>query len=230
MLLIIPWQSVRGIRLLDTLVVRDPGARLSFYRSAIVSQWALAVIALAAMWSAEPRYVAELFSSRLTSDALLVLGFATLALLSQSPLIPVVRDRMERSGAMRRMLYPMRNILPRSAAEKNLWVTVSMTAGICEEILFRAFLFFYAQSIIGLEAAGAVALSTAIFAVGHVYQGTANMFRVAIIGTILGVVFAATDNLVYCMALHAFVDLGALRMDTFVPGDDTIESTDIGDA
>ena len=43
MLLILPWQSVKGIRLLDAAVVRDSGARIDFYRSAIASQWMLAL-------------------------------------------------------------------------------------------------------------------------------------------------------------------------------------------
>lgn len=220
LLLLIPWQSVKGIRLLDAAVVRDSEARLHFYRSAIISQWALALITLAVIWNADSDFLSTLFTSELTADSLLIVGLAALALMSQSPLVPFVRSRMEHSRSIRKMLYPMRNILPRTDAEGSLWISVSLTAGICEEILFRGFLFYYAQSIIGLEAAGAVALSTAVFAFGHLYQGTANMLRVAVVGAILGIVFAVTSNLIYCMALHALLDLGALRMGAFVPADD----------
>ncbi len=230
LLLLTPWQSIKGIRLLDAAVLRDSGARLEFYRSAIISQWVLSLVAAGILWNIDAEFVARLFTTAPTSDSLLVFGLATLAFMSQSPLIPIVREQMQRSQTIRRTLYPMRNLLPRSPEEKNLWVSVSMTAGICEEILFRGFLFYYATEIVGLETAGAIALSTAVFAIGHLYQGTTNMIRVAIVGAVLGIVFAATDNLIYCMALHAFLDLGALRMDAFVPADEPIEtSSDMND-
>ena len=206
--------------MLDELVVRERGARANFYRSAIASQWTLALITLAVLWNVDPDFVRGLFTTGLTTDAFLVVGLAAVALLTQSPLLPFVHERMKHSEAIRRTLFPMRNILPRTAEEKGLWISVSLTAGICEEILFRGFLFYYGQTVIGLEAIGAIALSSAVFAFGHLYQGTANMFRVALIGAILGIVFAVTNSLLYCMALHAFLDLGALKMGAYVPADE----------
>lgn len=223
LLLLTPWQSVKGIRLLDAAVVRDANARSEFYRSAIASQWLLAIITAGTIWYADPQFVTASLRTQFGPDALLIVGIAALGFVSQSPLIPAVRQRMHNSGSMRAILYPLRNLLPRTEQEKNLWVSVSMTAGICEEIIFRGFLFYYAQQLIGLETAGAIAMSTAIFAIGHLYQGTANMLRVAFVGAVLGVVFAITQNLLYCMALHAFLDLGALRMDEFVAADERID-------
>lgn len=219
-MLLIPWQSVRGIRMLDELVVRERDARASFYRSAIASQWVLALVTIAVLWNVSPDFVRGMFTATLTTDGFLVVGLAAVALLSQSPLLPFVHERMQRSEAIRQTLLPMRNILPRTAEEKTLWISVSLTAGICEEILFRGFLFYYGQTVIGLETVGAIALSTAVFAFGHLYQGPANMLRVAVIGAILGIVYAATHSLLYCMALHAFLDLGALKMGAYVPADE----------
>lgn len=222
LLLIIPWQSIKGIRLLNRLVVRDPEARMAFYRNAVASQWVLALLALSLMWNVDADYVRRLFSVNFTADSLLVAGLSLLVLMTQSPLVPFVRERMETSASMKRALYPIRNILPRSAAEKNLWITVAITAGVCEEILFRGFLFFYAQSTLGLEVAGAIALSSAVFAIGHLYQGNANMLRVGVIGVIFGVVFTVSDNLIWCIALHALLDLGALRMGDLIPADEPV--------
>jgi membrane protease YdiL (CAAX protease family) len=230
LLLLIPWQSVKGIRLLDQAVLHDPDARASFYRSAIASQWVLAILTLAILWNADADYVRKLFTLTLSPDSLLVVGLATLAVMSQSPLIPAIRRQMERSETIRRTIYPLRNILPRTETEKSLWISVSMTAGICEEVLFRGFLFYYAQAVFGLESTGAIALSTAIFAIGHLYQGTQNMIRVAVVGAILGIVFAATQTLIFCIALHAFLDLGALFMSDFVPADEPSKpTTDMND-
>ena len=224
LLLILPWQSVKGIRLLDAAVVRDSNARLDFYRSAVASQWVLALITLAVMWQADSQAVTDMFTAAPSADSLLVAALALAALATQSPLLPAVRNRLARSESARRALQPIRNILPRSDAEKKLWVTISFTAGICEEILFRGFLFFYLQTMLGLGTAATIGLSSAIFAVGHLYQGTPNVLRVGIVGCVLGIVYAVTDNLIWCIALHTFLDLGGLRMGEFVPADRMIES------
>lgn len=223
-LLIMPWQSLKGIRLLDEQITEDAGARSTFYRSAIVGQWVLAFIALVAMWTVAADYVRGLLSLELSADALSIAGLASLVALSQCALVPAVHRRMQRSAVARRALYPLRNILPRSAAEKQTWIHVALTAGICEEILFRAFLFQYATAILGLETAGAIALSSALFAIGHYYQGTANMLRVGILGVVFGILFVATGSLVFCIILHAALDLGALRMGDLVASDNMNES------
>jgi membrane protease YdiL (CAAX protease family) len=224
-LLIMPWQSQKGLRLLDEQVLVDRGARMLFYRSAIAGQWILATIAVVALWRRDPGYVPGLFDPQVDSDALFVLALGSLALLSQCPLIPWVHRRMRRWASARRALHAMRNILPRSAQEKRMWVHVALTAGICEEILFRGFLIYYAQSILGLEIVGAVAFSSAIFAICHYYQGTSNMLRVGIVGAILGTIMVMTQSLVFCIALHAVLDLGALRMGDIVAPDDVGSTT-----
>jgi len=218
-LLIMPWQSQKGLRLLDEQVITDPGARMLFYRSAIVGQWVLASIAVIALWGRDPGYVIGLVDPDVDADALFVLALATLALLSQCPLVPWVHRRMRRSVSARRALHAMRNILPHSAEEKRMRVHVALTAGICEEILFRGFLTYYGQAVLGLEIVGAVALSSGIFAICHYYQGTSNMLRVGVVGAILGAVMVVTHSLIFCIALHAMLDLGALRMGDIVAPD-----------
>ena len=223
-LLIMPWQSWKGIRLLDVQIARDAGARIMFYRSAIFGQWVLASIALVAMWSVQADSIGDMLTVELSGDALGIVGLATLAVLSQCALVPPVHRRMQRSAAARRAIYPLRNILPRSAAEKLMWINVALTAGICEEILFRGFLILYATEILGLETAGAIAVSSAIFAVGHYYQGLPNMIRVGVVGALLAIVFVMTDSILLCIILHAALDLGALRMGDLVASDNMNES------
>lgn len=219
-LLAIPWQSTKAIRMLDRAVLHDRSVRSSFYHSAIASQWVLAVITFGVLWSADPAFASGMLTNVPTPDSMLIVALAALLLMSQSPLVPFVRRRMAKSGATGRMLYPMRNVLPRTARERRLWLGVCATAGVCEELLYRGFLFYYAATILGFGTAGAIALSSLIFAVGHVYQGAINVLRVGVVGALLGIVYAATDNLAACVALHAFLDLGALRLGDYVPADD----------
>ena len=55
-------------------------------------------------------------------------------------------------------------ILPKGAAELRWFTALSLTAGICEEILFRGYLIWYLDSYIGLV--GAVILSSIAFGSG----------------------------------------------------------------
>jgi membrane protease YdiL (CAAX protease family) len=219
-LLIMPWQSQKGIRLLDEQVRHDPAARMLFYRSAILGQWVLATIAVFALSSRDPAWTAGLVAPVLDGDSVFVLVLGSIAALSQCPLIPWVHRRLLESPTARRSLHALRNILPRSPDEKRMWVHVALTAGICEEILFRGFLIYYAQAVLGLETVGAVAMSSAVFAICHYYQGTMNMIRVGIVGVVFATIMVVTESLIFCIVLHAILDLGALRMGDIVAPDD----------
>lgn len=217
-----PFQAVKGLRMLDRQVLTSRTARLDFYRAAIISQWLLAPVALVATLRDGPSAAAAgLTLPRMTFDTLALTLVASLLILSQSPIVPAVRTRMERSDQARRLLYPMRNLLPRTELERRRWVTVALTAGFCEELLFRGYLFFYLQSYWSTSLYAAVVISTLLFALSHWYQGTANMIRVGLVGLLLGVVYAATASLFFPVVLHMLLDLGALSMGGIIASDDT---------
>lgn len=97
-------------------------------------------------------------------------------------------------------------ILPRTAGEKAAFVGVSITAGVCEELVFRGFL------IPALEIATgslplAVLLSCAIFGLLHSYQGMIGSLRTALIGLVLAVPFLLTGSILPSMVAHAAFDL-----------------------
>ncbi|MGI9182962.1 MAG: CPBP family intramembrane glutamic endopeptidase [Longimicrobiaceae bacterium] len=97
-------------------------------------------------------------------------------------------------------------ILPRTAGEKAAFVGVSITAGVCEELVFRGFL------IPALEIATgslplAVLLSCAIFGLLHSYQGMIGILRTALIGLVLAVPFLLTGSILPSMVAHAAFDL-----------------------
>jgi membrane protease YdiL (CAAX protease family) len=78
----------------------------------------------------------------------------------------------------------VRFLLPRGPFEMALWVALSVTAGICEEAVFRGYLqrqFLALTSYAPL----AITLSAAIFGAGHIYQG----YRGAILITVYGAMF-----------------------------------------
>jgi CAAX protease family protein len=220
-LLAAPFQAVKGLRILDRLVLTSRKARLDFYRAAIISQWVLAPAALVATLRDGPSAAASgLILPQMTLETLALTIVIGIAILSQSPIVPAVRTRMERSDQARRLLYPMRNLLPRTDPERRRWVVVALTAGFCEELLFRGFLFYYLQAYWGASLYAAVVISSLFFTFSHWYQGNANMLRVGLVGLLLGILYAATESLFFPVVLHVLLDLGALNRGGRIASDD----------
>jgi len=77
-------------------------------------------------------------------------------------------------------------LLPRGRTEMWLWVALSISAGICEEALFRGYLQRQFIAITGNIAAGII-LSAAAFGAAHGYQGWARALQIALLGAMGGV-------------------------------------------
>lgn len=220
-LILAPFQAVKGLKHLDTQVLTNRKARLEFYRAAIIGQWVLAPAAIVATFRDGPSAAATgLVLPRASAETLAIIVIISLLILSQSPVVPAVRARMRRSTHARRLLHPVRNLLPRTEPERRRWVAVALTAGFCEELLFRGFLFYYLQAHWGASLYAAVVVSTLIFALSHWYQGTGNVVRVSVVGLLLGIAYATTGSLFFPVVLHILLDLGALNMADIVPSDD----------
>jgi membrane protease YdiL (CAAX protease family) len=220
-LLLLPLQAVKGMRALNAQVLVNRNARLEFYRMAINGQWLLMPLTAAAAWGHGP--LPQSLGLRLpvmSLEDVAVSIVVALLTLSQSPVVGSVRRRLAASRNTARMLHSMRNLLPRSEAEKKRWVGLSVTAGICEEIIFRGFLFLYLGDVLGMSLYGTVVTSSLIFALSHYYQGPSNVIRVGFIGLLFATTYALTGSLLIPIALHVVLDLGALYMADFVASDD----------
>jgi uncharacterized protein len=86
-------------------------------------------------------------------------------------------------------------------------VAVSLTAGICEEVLFRGDFIWSFEPWLGWW--GAAGLSLPFFAAAHAYQGLNGAIRCAIVGAVLTLVVAIFGSLLPAIALHAVIDIGS---------------------
>ena len=108
--------------------------------------------------------------------------------------------------------------MPHTAQEARLWVALSTTAGVCEEILFRGYLIAVlagwmrpalgAGVAIGLAYVGALVL----FGFAHVYLGRTGAIRAGLAGAAVAGLYALTGSLWVPMLLHAAVDLHSGRL------------------
>jgi uncharacterized protein len=116
--------------------------------------------------------------------------------------------------ALQRMAF----ILPVTSEERVWFAFVSLTAGICEEILYRGFLIRYlAYTPWHIEVWIALVISSLAFGLAHSYQGIGGMIGTALMGAVLGVVFIVSGSLWLPILIHAAIDLRILIL--IRPGD-----------
>jgi membrane protease YdiL (CAAX protease family) len=103
-------------------------------------------------------------------------------------------------------------LLPVSRAESAVWIVVSVTAGVCEELVYRGYLQRQLWSITKSLPA-ALLLQAAIFSVGHIYQGWKPALVTGIYGLIFGLLAALRRSIIPGAIAHAIADiLGGLRL------------------
>jgi hypothetical protein len=96
-------------------------------------------------------------------------------------------------------------MLPHDQRELRWFGVVAVTAGLCEELLYRGYLIWYLQHWLPLTFA--VTVAVVIFGVGHFYQGARGMLLTALVGAFLAAVYLFTGTLFASMAIHALMDL-----------------------
>jgi membrane protease YdiL (CAAX protease family) len=194
-------------RHLRAIAAGDPGARTRMYSSTLVQQWTLAGAAIAlTLGFARPFATLGLSAPhgwRLWLGVGLPVAYA--ALIVQQ--IRILAKKPETLRRMREKIGPLRPLIPHTPEEMGLFVPLSFTAGICEELLFRGYLVWALQSWIGLPAAAIT--SMVIFGLAHMYQGFKFGLRATYAGIVMGVLALVTGSVLPGMALHALIDLGS---------------------
>ena len=205
----------------------DDGARRSFYTRLLVLEWGLAVLALV-VWLSAPGVDAAAVGLRwpqswpgpiAVAATVLVLGFV------------VVSTRALRSGGLARAAAELRRpgegrhaepavhatlaLLPRTTAERRLFTLVGVTAGVCEEWLYRGFLLAVVAAIGGgLPTPALVGIGALAFGLAHAYQGVAGIVTTGVLGGVMAGLYLGTGSLLLPVVLHALIDLRFLLVPT----------------
>jgi uncharacterized protein len=103
------------------------------------------------------------------------------------------------------MSQAARLLAPQSPVESLLWIALAVTAGICEETIFRGYL--QRQFVAWTRSAPiGVLLSAALFGAGHVYQGAKATVVIGVYGLMFGILAEARQNLRPGIITHAWHD------------------------
>lgn len=182
-----------------------PKARRRLWVGWVVMLWALVCVGMA-LWIANARAWSALGLSipqgwRLWASLVLVLGFTAL----QAATIAKVSRISGPKPKLRAQFGDMAKILPHDFAELPWFVLAAVTAGICEEWLFRGYLIWAFEPY--LRWWPAAALSLVIFTAAHAYQGNAGAKQSGISGAIMTLVVAVTGSILPVIALHVVIDV-----------------------
>lgn len=188
-----------------------PGAKSASYIRFILGLWITALLVLSVISLPEllvPPQDKIPFVPRFSSDAktALVLGLVLGFVLQGIALLhPSTRKRLLAQ------CDAVDYLLPRTNAEMMLFAGVAVSAGICEEIIYRGFLIRYLQAApFGLAVGSSLLLSAALFGLAHAGQGAKGMVSAALGGLLLGGIYVASGSLVLPILLHVAMDLRAL--------------------
>lgn len=100
--------------------------------------------------------------------------------------------------------------LPSNIRELLHFFVLAITAGITEEIIFRAYFMQYIWSLLGdslFAQAISVVLPALIFASVHIYQGKKTVLKILVMACIFGTVYLLTKSLWWLIVLHILVDV-----------------------
>ncbi len=184
----------------------DPDrTRARLWGWSIISAWVLVAIG-AALWTTNDRSWTELGFSvpdgwRLWASIVL---FLLLVAYHVYVVVAISRSAEAKASVRQQMFGDLTAVLPRTRTDLYWFGGVSLTAGFCEEFLFRGYFIWVFAPWLGWW--GAAALSLPFFAVGHIYQGWNGVLRTGIVGAIYTLLVAVFDSLWPSIALHALLD------------------------
>jgi len=183
------------------------GVRIAGYRQAMATQWAISAFALLAwIWRDHPWSALPLLATAPWRLALGGLVAVAMIVLMARQLADVRKNPATRE-AVRRQIGALDPLLPRTPGELPWFLALSVTAGICEEWLFRGVLTALVAGWIGMPLA--IAASCVAFGFAHAYQGPVGIAKTALVGLAFSLIVLATGSLVPAMIVHAAVDVGS---------------------
>ncbi|MBY0123057.1 CPBP family intramembrane glutamic endopeptidase [Bacillus sp. S/N-304-OC-R1] len=198
------WDKKYTKRLEETLDEKD---RIAYFKYVIYSEWAVTFIILIAVYLSGTAF-AQIGLGLPGEDASqfsgMIVGFiiGILVMIFVLMRLPFYRKYQEAQTSSVSYLVPTGKI------DKRLAILVALTAGICEEIIYRGFLLhLLALPPFQLEGNLILIVGAAIFGIAHYYQGWKGVLLTGLVGFALSKVYLQTGSLVFPIIMHALIDL-----------------------
>lgn len=226
----IGWEIVQFVpryRLLKLAIANgDDRARMRLYQRALRFEWTsafLALLALAFDWRMlNPRLLdlndIALFRSLsqqggfdrgamrgiLTGVAAGTIGFIV-ARIKANRRVAAPANRL-RSLLWRKLMPDFSALIPVTTRERLVWVLVAVSAGVCEEIVFRGWLLSTLHGLLKLNGTLLVVSAAGIFGLAHIYQKITGVLLATLAGALFCGLYVATGSLLVPILLHVVID------------------------
>jgi membrane protease YdiL (CAAX protease family) len=186
----------------------DRGARRRRYRRTMILEWSLTARAVALVLAAPGLDLGDIGLRWPRGSAYSLVG--AVGWIGSLVLLAGLRRRVDR-GADVVAPAEVGALLPRTAKERRAFAGLALTAGVCEEVLYRGFLLAVAVALAPeLGPWRLVLVSALAFAVAHTYQGVTGMVTAGVLGGGFAVLFLGTGSLLLPVLYHALIDLRLL--------------------
>jgi membrane protease YdiL (CAAX protease family) len=204
---LIPWRGRLRLQHLLALTVVDTKEKLALYGTTIAFQWVLMGVVA---WRAFARGLtsADLgFGHRVGWELVVwsVVGTLLLGAFQWFNLRRVGRMRGAIPDFMRKLAE---RVLPRGSVEFVPYCALAVTAGVCEEFLYRGFV-MGALNRAGVYPWAVVGISSVLFGLAHSYQGRSGVVGTTMMGLVFGIARLAFSSLLPVMVWHSAVDVAA---------------------
>ncbi len=211
LVVVFPKLGVRDYRLLMRQTRDgDANARMKLYKGVLKWHWPI-TIGFMAWW--------HLLGNNLESIGLvpiaegqqwIAIAVGILVMLVQVIYLTIISRNVDKLKEVKEQMGELINLAPHTPIETRLFDIVSITAGVCEEILYRGLLLAILMSLVGTWQA--VAISSLIFGLGHAYQGISGIVKTGMIGLLMACLTVFSGSLFIAIVLHTVIDASNGRL------------------
>jgi membrane protease YdiL (CAAX protease family) len=204
---VVPWRGWARMQRLVALPSVASRDRIQLYLTSIATQW---VITIVVAWRALARGLAfaELGLKSTPLIQLLLVGFSGAALFGAAHWVNLRRVGKSTNPAVERIRMLGTKIFPHNNRELALFGLLSLTAGVCEEFLYRGFV-CGALLHVHTPTWAVLFISSVLFGLAHAYQGRGGVVGTLLLGTVFGLTRILYDSLIPVILWHSAVDIVA---------------------
>lgn len=204
---LVPWRGRVRLKQLLAKPRVESSERLALYASTIAFQWVAVGIAGWRAWAHgfTRQELGLTVADPLAAAAFSIVGTGLIVALQWLNLRRIGRS----TSPVRAPLQALaQRILPQSPRELALFFALAVTAGLCEEFLYRGFAMASLRHV-DLPAWSVVLISAVLFGLAHLYQGRGGFAGTLILGLLFGFARVSLGTLLPVVAWHIGVDLVA---------------------
>jgi uncharacterized protein len=177
-------------------------SNISMYVRTIVTDWLMLAFILGGVWLAKAPLTTVIGQRwRSARDVFRDIGIGIVFIILQQLVLSLLTGHAHSAEAERAIQF----LLPHGRREMALWLALSITAGICEEAIFRGYLQRQFAALTQSIPAG-ILLSAALFGAAHGYQGFRQAVVIGLDGALLGGLAYWCRSVRPGMIGHAFKD------------------------